>query len=206
MLLPFTYPWIIRHHFGHNKTILDLGAGDGSFMKTINKDKKFEVVGIELFEPYIKKAKKTKVYKDVVKGNVTRLGKFTQAFEVVHASQVIEHLTRSEAKDFLRTCDNVASRKIIIGTPNGHFHQEEYDDNIHQEHKSQWTVQDFKKLKFKVYGQGLKKIYGEKGLIHHPLAKIVLLKKILFLLSYCSSPFVYYFPNYAAHLIATKEK
>lgn len=206
MRLLFTYPWIIRRHFGNKKTVIDLGAGDGSFMKIVNDDKKYKVIGVELFEPYIKKAKKTRVYQDVIKGDVTKLGKIKEEFDVVHSSQVIEHLTKDEAKKFLQSCDLLSRQTIIIGTPNGHFHQEEYDENEHQEHKSAWSIKDFKKLKFKVYGQGLKAIYGENGILETGFGKIPFVRYILYIVSYICSPFVYIFPEYAAHLIAVKEK
>lgn len=206
MLLPFTYPWIIRHHFSKNKTILDLGAGDGSFMKSVNFDKKYEIVGIELFDPYIKKAKKTKVYKEVIKGDVTRLENLKKGYDLVHASQVIEHLTKKDAKKFLEQCERLSTLSIVIGTPNGHFHQEEYDDNAHQEHKSAWSVKDFRKLRYNVYGQGWKMVYGEDGLMHTSFGRNKLIRKMLFIFSYCLSPFIYFHPEYAAHIIAIKKK
>lgn len=205
MFLPFTYPWIIRHHLSNKKTILDLGTGDGAFMGGVNSDGKYIITGIEIFVPYIKKAIRTKAYKKIINGDVTNI-KIEQKFDVVHASQVIEHLSKASAKKFLSNCDQYSSKLIIIGTPNGHFHQEEYDANVHQTHKSEWSVSDFKKMKYKVYGQGLKLVYGEHGLLQNPVAKLPFMKRLLFLLSYLLSPFTYYFPEYAAHIIAVKKK
>lgn len=206
VLLPFTYPWIIRHHFSKNKKVLDLGTGDGSFMKKINSDGIFEVVGVELFDPYIKKAKKTCAYKKIIKGDLTRLEKINDKFDVVHSSQVIEHLTKLEGKKLLREVEKLAIKRIVIGTPNGHFHQEGYDENIHQAHKSSWSKSDFERLGYKVYGQGLKLIYGEGGLLEKSFASNIFIKSLLFAISYLFSPVAYYFPKYAAHLIAVKEK
>jgi len=62
MYIPFTYPFIIRTNLKYEKTLLDVGSGNGRFMTEINWDKKFKVIGVELFDVYIKQAKATKLY------------------------------------------------------------------------------------------------------------------------------------------------
>lgn len=183
-----------------------MGSGDGSFMKTVNFDKKYKVTGVELFDPYIKKAKSTRAYAKLVKGSVVDVDLKNEFFDVVHASQVIEHLTKKEAKKFLQNAHNHCRRILIIGTPNGHFHQEEYDQNHLQEHKSAWKPKDFVKLDFRVYGQGLKIIYGEHGFMNTRLGSLGPIRTILIFVSYIFSPLVYYLPEYAAHIIAVQKK
>ena len=50
--IPFSSPWIIRHHLGNAKTVLDVGCGDGEFMLKVNPDKKYDVVGLDNINDY----------------------------------------------------------------------------------------------------------------------------------------------------------
>jgi SAM-dependent methyltransferase len=206
MIIPFSYPWIIRRHFNGAKTVLDVGSGDGAFMFTVNADKRYEVTGVELFDPYIKKARKLNIYQKIVKQDVRKIEYKNNSFEVVHSSQVVEHIKKEEGVKLIQKCVKIAGRAVIIGTPNGHFHQEEYDDNKLQEHHSEWDITDFRKLGFRVYGQGLKAVYGEHGLLHTPIGNFPIVKHALMAVSFVLSPIVYFSPHLAAHLIAVKMK
>lgn len=205
-MLPLTYPWIIKHHFQNYKTILDVGSGNGAFMAIVNQNHQYVVTGVELFDPYIELSKSTKVYKDIVKADVRDLDFPPDSFDVVHCSQVVEHLKPEETRAMLKHLESVASKKIIIGTPNGHYDQDEYDGNELQRHQSFWTVQDFEQMGYRVYGQGLKAIYGEKGLLFTSLGKDAVIRAALMMLSYLTAPLVYFIPTLGAHLIAVKEK
>lgn len=204
-ILPFTYPWIIRKHLKNAHEILDVGCGDGNFMKIVNHDKRFRIIGIDLFDGYIKKAKKTGAYSKVEKQDVTKLKFGKKSFDCSHSSQVIEHITKAQGKKLVKKMEEISRSVVIIGTPNGHFHQETYDGNELQIHHSSWGEEDFKKMGFRVYGQGMKFIYGENGLLHKKIFANNLFIIPLFFLSYILSPFVYFYPKYAAHLIAVKK-
>ncbi len=171
MLLPFTYPWIIKRHLTECKNILDVGCGNGSFMAKINSGKSFNATGVDLFEPYVKKARSLNVYKKVIKKDVMKINFKSGNFDAVHTSQLIEHLEKKEGLKLIEKMEKIAKRKVVIGTPNGHFHQDEYDRNILQKHKSSWSVEDFTKLGYTCYGQAIKFIYGEKGLLNTNIAK-----------------------------------
>lgn len=207
MLLPFTYPWIIKRHLANNKKILDVGCGNGTFMAKVNEAGEFNVVGIDLFEPYLEEARKTGVYKNIIKGDIRNIGFRNGSYDLVHASQVIEHLKQKEGLSLIKKMEKIAKRKVIVGTPNGHFDQDEYDRNKLQRHQSAWKVSDFNKLGYICYGQALKFVYGEKGWLETKLAKkYQFIRYSLFVLSYILSPFAYFFPNLGAHIIAVKTK
>lgn len=205
LLLPFTYPWIIRHHIGNSNKVLDVGCGDGNFMKKVNHEKKYYAVGIDLFDAYLKKAKKTAVYKKVQKQDITKLSFSDKSFDCCLSSQVIEHISVTQGKKMIKKMETIAKSVVIIGTPNGHFHQETYDGNKLQIHHSSWNEKDFKEMGYHVYGQGAKFIYGEHGLIQKKFFNNIILKISLIFISYLFSPMVYIFPKYAAHLIAVKK-
>lgn len=201
-LLPFSYPWIVRHHIEDEKKILDVGCGDGAFMAILNRDKKYKVTGVDLFGPYLKKAKSLGVYQKVIKKDIRKINFKKNSFDVVICSQVIEHLNKKDGLVLISKIKQIAP-KVIIGTPNGRFSQEEYDENRLQQHRSAWNSQDFEKLGFKVYGQGLKLIYGEDGLMSK-FGSNTLINFLLSITSYCLSPIVYFIPDLGAHIIAVK--
>lgn len=203
MFLPFTYPFLIKSFLKSSKTILDIGCGDGSFMALLNKSHTYSVTGVELFPAYIKRAQKTGAYKNVLKHDIRKLTFHKKSFDSVLSSQVIEHITKKEGEKLLEDMEKIARNRVIIGTPNGHFHQEAYDENKLQKHKSHWTIKDFEQKGYTVYGQGLKLVYGEEGLLQK-YTVLPMVKGLLFALSYISSPFTYLFPQYAAHIIAVK--
>lgn len=206
MYIPFTCPFIVRSNLRYEKTLLDVGSGNGRFMQRINWDKKFEVIGIELFDVYIRQAKATRLYEKVLKEDIGKLTFEKNSFDAVLASQIVEHFTKPDALRIIKKIEEFARHTIVICTPNGHFHQEAYDGNNLQKHLSSWSPQDFRKLGYRVYGQGLKLVYGEDGLLHTFLGKILLTRISIFVFSYLMSPFVYYFPQYGTYLIAVKKK
>jgi len=205
LYLPFTYPNIIWQKMDKMaKTILDVGCGDGSFIALLNKDKKFEVIGIDAYKPYLAKAKKTGVYKKLILGDVRKLPFKEKSFDIVLCSQVIEHLKKEEGEELIRDLEKTAKRQVIVATTVGFFPYEPFegkDENPLQVHQSGWEPKEFEKRGYKVYGQGAGFVYGRKRIVR-PLPQ--LLQIPFFGLSYCLSPLFYFFPKHAAHMICVK--
>ncbi|MEM3505699.1 MAG: hypothetical protein QW532_05670 [Archaeoglobaceae archaeon] len=65
-------------------------------------------------------------------------------------------MNKEEGIELIKKMEEWATKKIIITTPNGFrpFPKELSHNNPFQEHKSGWTVKDFKELGFEVYGLG----------------------------------------------------
>ena len=203
--LPLTYPNIIWGKMDKNATtVLDVGCGDGSFMALLNKDKKFEVTGIDAYKSYLAKAKKTGVYKKLILGDVRKLPFKEKSFDIVLCSQVIEHLKKEEGEELIRDLEKTAKRQVIVATTVGFFPYEPFegkDENPLQVHQSGWEPKEFEKRGYKVYGQGAGFVYGRKRIVR-PLPQ--LLQIPFFGLSYCLSPLFYFFPKHAAHMICVK--
>lgn len=202
--LPLSSPWIIRHHLGRAKTILDVGCGEGSLMAKVNSDKGYEVVGIDLHLPYLKTAKATGVYKKLEQKDIKDICLPDKSFDAVLAYQVIEHLNKKDALKLLNKMEKIARQKVIIATPKGFVKYDPFeviDDNKLQEHKSGWEAEEMKKFGYKVYGQGSSFIYRPTGLLY----KYRRLKNILVLISYLLSPLSYFIPETSAYIIAVKE-
>lgn len=203
-ILPFSSPWIIRHHFGENHTALDIGCGDGSLMIKVNPDKKFKVVGMDLYKPSLEKAKKSGVYEKVILGDLKKINFPNKTFDVVLASQVIEHLSKSDALRLIRKLEKIAKRRVILTTPKGFVKYDPFeiiDDNKYQQHKSGWEIEELRDTGYKIYGQGSGFIYRPLGLLY----RYRHLKNILVLVSFLLSPVTYFLPETAAYLVAVKE-
>src|SRR5215204_221119 len=119
--LPFTYPWIIRHHLRNAHTVLDVGCGDGALIQQVNFDNKYQVVGVDLYKPAVEQARRTKLYKAVKLGDVRKLKIKPKSFDVVFSSQVVEHLNKKEALLLIKEMEKIAKKKVVIGTTNGFF-------------------------------------------------------------------------------------
>lgn len=195
----------MRRQFANLTTVLDVGCGDGAQMCMINPDKKYEVTGIDLYKPYLEKAKKTNVYKKVLLGDVRTLSIPDSSYDIVFCSQVVEHLTKNEAVKLIKEMERIARKKVIIGTTNGFFPfdpLEGKDGNPLQVHKSGWTVDEMRKMKYAVFGQGLGIVYKPGGLAHNASA----LKPLWFAISYILSPITYFFPVLSAYIISVKNE
>jgi ubiquinone/menaquinone biosynthesis C-methylase UbiE len=202
---PLSYPWLFRFFLRNASTVLDLGCGKGAFASMINYDHKYYVTGVDLFTPYLQIAKRSGYLNMIVKSDIRKYSSKDNSFDTVICSQVLEHLTKKDAFRVIKKMKKW-TRNIIIGVPYGKFEQDEYDNNKLQIHKSIWLANDFSKLGFKVYGQGLRFIYGQDGLLLKYNITNKLLRYVLYLISYLASPIVLFLPQYSTYLIAVWNK
>ena len=102
---------------GKNKLVLDVGCGDGFIMNMI-RNLGNKVIGIEIADSAIKKARKKgfKVYDLSLNSNWS--GKIQEKFDVIFAGEIIEHIFDTD--QFLSNIRKVLKKngKLIITTPN----------------------------------------------------------------------------------------
>jgi len=159
------------------KTILDIGCGNSSPIKSFSKN--IYSVGVDAFSPNIEKSKRSGIHNKYFNIDVMGIGKKFKpdSFEGVLASDLIEHLTKKEGIKLIEMMEKIAKKKIIIFTPNGFLPQGEHDENPWQVHKSGWKVKEMKNRGYKVIGiNGLKFLRGESASIKFwpkPLWKII---------------------------------
>ena len=77
------------------------------------------------------------------------------AVDLVTMIDFIEHLERDEAMSALKDAELVASRRVVLFTPRGHFPQADYDalnlgGEAFQRHRSEWDVADLRALGYAV--------------------------------------------------------
>lgn len=173
------------------ESILDVGCGQGYPMRLIcliMRPKR--VVGVDLFEKYIKNARKAGLHDEYVISDVRKMKFPPKSFDVVLASQVIEHLPRKDGKKFIKDLERIAKKQVIIATPIGEMYHPAVDGNELQLHLSHYYPEDFEKLGYKVVKYGRKSLLGDHGIVHK--VKIDIVRKFLFLLNIIASP-IYYF-------------
>jgi ubiquinone/menaquinone biosynthesis C-methylase UbiE len=173
------------------ETILDVGCGQGYPIKLIRiAMKPKRVVGVDLFEKYIKEAKKARLHNEYVISDIRKMKFPAKSFDVVLASHVIEHLPLKDAGKFIKDLERIAKKQVIIATPIGEMYHPPVDDNHLQLHLSHFYPKDFKKLGYKTVKYGRKSILGEFGLVHK--VKSDLIKKLLFIFNIVISPLYYW--------------
>lgn len=201
--LPPIYQLIIEYLLPQDTvSVLDLGCGTGVAGEVFNKEKRYQFFGVDLYGPYLKICKQRGFYKKVIKADLRKINFKEKSFDVVILFQVIEHLNGKDSKELIKRAIKIAKKAVLISVPNGDCRQEAYDGNIYHKHKSSWTPFDLKNLGFKVYGQGLKILYGSESYVGGKQAN--LLQKIVVPLATILLPLIIIFPKIAVQLIAVK--
>lgn len=204
--VPFTVPWAIRHHFGKAKTILDVGCGDGSLMQSVNYDKKYKVVGVDLYGPSLKRAKKGAAYTKLLLCDIRKLHFKDESFDVVLSHQVVEHFNKKEALKIISKMEKISRNKIIISTTNGFvpfIPLDVSDHNPLQIHKSGWAIEEMKTMGYRVFGHAARFIYHtETGLLY----RFRNFKHIFIMIAFILAPIIYYFPKPGTYIVAVRKK
>jgi predicted TPR repeat methyltransferase len=203
--LPPTYKIILRRLLPKGqKKVLDLGCGAGVAAETLNQDKKSYFIGIDGYEPYLEICRKRGFYNELRKQDLRKISLESKSVDTVLLLQVVEHLKKTEATQLIKESIKAAKQAVIISVPNGECFQDDYDDNKFHKHLSSWSSNDLKDMGFKVYGQGLKVLYGDKsygGGVPPNWWQRVVIPLSIFL-----SPLVYFCPNLAVQLVAKYSK
>lgn len=202
-LFPTTYVGILKRIINpllkdpqRTFEVLDLACGDGTATQLLGLPSNFKITGVDLHDPYIQLAKKSGIYNQVIKHDVRTFLK-TKKYDVIIASHVIEHLEKNEAMDLIKKISAHATKLALIATPIGELPQEEYDNNSLQIHRSQFSVQDFYSLGFKVKSQGVKFLWKNENVG----LKYGLFSYAFFLVSFILSPLLILRPEWGTYMI-----
>jgi len=184
-------------------TILDVACGRGRYgyllrtnywcTKTGREDKEPKyLVGLDIFIPFLKKVKYHRIYDDVVCCHVSFLPFKRECFEVVLASEILEHLEKWEGALLLKEIERLSTKALILTTPRyvrkrgGLLTPEGF--NPYERHVSGWSIKELRCRGYRVYGAGFL-----------PFALFPILNALF-------SPISFFFPRFSSHLIAIKYK
>lgn len=177
-------------------SLLDLACGYNSLVRFLDVRHK---VGVEMFETYLKQSRAKGIHDEYFQDNILTIKFPSRSYDLVLASEIIEHLDKADGFILLNNAESWAKKKVIITTPNGYIKQDSYDDNPLQIHKSGWSVNEFKRRGYRVYGiGGLKFLRGERGRLKY---KPYILWRVI---NDIGQKIVYHFPRLAFQLLVVK--
>ncbi|MFX1479117.1 MAG: methyltransferase domain-containing protein [Promethearchaeota archaeon] len=137
-------------------SLIDVGCGDGKFgfLTRIYKVNMRFMIGCDIFLPSLVFCKQHKLYNEVVLCDAGFLPFKENSCATVIMIEIIEHLEETKGKRMINGAEKIAQKKIIVTTPNKARKRLGHGINPYQAHISSWTVQDLRRLGFKVYGVG----------------------------------------------------
>lgn len=204
------FTWGGLHPFSHHplvfnfvpdlkdKTVLDCGCGKGIWgflIRTVRPLGKGRMIGIDMNREYLDFCKKHAIYDQLISGSVSKLPNKNLSVDFLICSEVIEHLTPTAGRQFLAEIDRVMrpGGRAIVTTPN--MKLETFIEKGPDAHHSIWTVADFKKQGYRVYGAGICISPGISKWYTKPILA----------LSHITSVISYFIPGVAGFLVAVKD-
>lgn len=156
------------------KLILDVGCAKGYWGYEI-KTKRIGtpiVLGLDLWVPYIQDTKMymrsfAHIYHDLVLADGRQVPFRDRVFDIVLASDLLEHLTREDGLLLLRELERVGRNRIIASTPSRPIAQGALEGNPFQRHLSSWKEEDLAKRGYEV-----KTVYIESKSVFEAATKI----------------------------------
>lgn len=140
------------------KSVLDLGCGEGKFLKQILPNQAFKkILGLEVSIKEIEKAKEKLDYDilpeavrsrfNLIHGSLTYLDERTKGFDASVVVEVIEHLDVNRLSTFEKNVFGyINSRVVIVTTPNIEYNAKfaKLSGFRHPDHRFEWTRSEFK--------------------------------------------------------------
>ncbi|MBZ4407678.1 class I SAM-dependent methyltransferase [Myxococcus sp. MISCRS1] len=147
-------------------SVLDIGCGSGSPLKHISHEFS-RTVGVDGYTASIERSRAAGIHQEYHQLDLLQVGQHfaPKSFDAVIALDVIEHFDKPEGYRLLEMMESLARKRVVIFTPNGFLPQDEWDNNVHQVHRSGWEVYDFELRGYRVTGMsGLKPLRGDFAL------------------------------------------
>ncbi|KKQ75705.1 MAG: hypothetical protein US96_C0006G0017 [Candidatus Woesebacteria bacterium GW2011_GWB1_38_5b] len=197
---PFFHHSVIFNFIPHElagKTIVDAGAGKGIYgflLRTTRDLGKTNLIATDVAKEYLDIARFHKVYDKYLVEDLAKMSFKNKSVDIFMCIEVIPCLPKKDGRKMLKEIDRVTSERAIIVCPNLQKHRQNPYSKT-DAHNSTWSAEEFRDAGYKVYGFGLRL----------PPPKGLLLNKIYFAFQYIATPFTYFVPVLAAHLVAVKD-
>ena len=158
--MPIVYP--LERLTRDCATILDVGCGSRSPLRFVKG--RAHRVGFDGYQPSIDEAARRSIHHEYICSTIEGLASLDRRFDAVIALEIIEHLPKEQGIPFVRQLERLASKIVILSTPNGFLPTPTQEANPYQQHLSGWTPEEFRALGYTVRGlSGVKRIRGEAG-------------------------------------------
>jgi hypothetical protein len=142
------------------RSVLDVGCGDEGGLIRFVPGVPYSV-GIDKRIP--EPASQTPLHTEYLELDIRLLAEHFEprSFDCVVALDVVEHLSREDGFRLLDSMETIASKRVIVFTPNGFLPQPPAANNPYQQHLSGWTTNDLERLGYRVVGiNGWKPLRG----------------------------------------------
>ena len=118
--------------------VVDVGPGVGTYAKLLAGPDVKHIVGIEVWEPYVRTYRLHEYYDELIIGDVRDVP--IPAADVVILGDVAEHMTADEAREVWRRCAAAARRAVFLSIPIVHYAQHPIEDNPYEVHvEEDWS-------------------------------------------------------------------
>lgn len=181
-------------------SLLDVGCGSDSPIRFFKHRPKL-TVGVDGYEPSIEKSRQKDIHDKYECIHLMDMDTvfLPNSFDCVLSIDVIEHFEKQQGIELLGKMEKLASKRVVLVTPNGFLPQEAHSGNPYQKHLSGWDVEEMQSYGYEVYGlNGWKPLLGEFA---QPRLKPAPLWRMI---SRLSQPLVFNRPQQAFHLLCIK--
>jgi hypothetical protein len=119
-------------------SVLDVGPGVGTYAKLLADLPIARMTGVEAWEPYVTTYRLHEYYDEIIIGDA-RVVDLPES-DVIILGDVIEHMTRDEARKLWRRCAAAACRAVLLSIPIVHYPQDEIEGNPFEIHvEEDWS-------------------------------------------------------------------
>lgn len=134
-------PWIVDRIWRDDpRTVLDVGAGAGTYWDLLAGKLDAEWTAVEIFAPYVNRFKLQKKYDTVIVGNFLDVD--VQPHDVVILGDVLEHLDKSAGITMWEKARALSKKATYLCLPIDHYEQGAVYGNQHEAHLHHWTHQE----------------------------------------------------------------
>lgn len=113
-------------------SVLDIGPGAGTYAKLLAGAAVSRVVGVEIWEPYVRTYRLHEFYDDIVIGDARKVD--LPPADIVIVGDVAEHMTESDALHLWTRCAEAARLAVYLSIPVVHYPQDGIEGNPHEVH------------------------------------------------------------------------
>jgi SAM-dependent methyltransferase len=186
----------IRRALRDCRTVLDLGCGPASPVRYLPRPER--LVGVDGHGPAVEESRRMGIHDEYVVCDVLELPFPRRSFDAVVMLDLLEHLSTADGISLLERSEEVATRKVVVLTPNGWVPQDEYGGNPLQRHQSAWRAADLVSRGYVVRGVSGHRVFrGYQAAYRRPVVAGAPLASV-------SELMVYRRPEKAFHLLAIK--
>lgn len=121
-------------------TVVDVGAGAGTYARLMRPAHAGHWTAVEAWEPYAGRFDLVDHYDDIRIADARGLAADTFAVDLVIAGDVLEHMTRDEARQLLATI-RAAAANLIVSVPVLHLDQDAVYGNPFERHIDHWSFE-----------------------------------------------------------------